>query len=202
MTRFEDFSNFVKRFKWIAALIIGAAGLTPLIAAMAGIGPAWPKGIEILTSLLIVITLILVFVFTNDISSRWKRSVIAISALAFLGTLFYYLYFFDRFVYLVPDTEITTTLGCGWTKDARDYATILKLPPDNQCPGDFEEMLSNAEYSPEAIWIAESLTKNRLMILALWLALFTSLSAFIGSFASTMSGGPPSTVSDDQPEPT
>lgn len=192
MAKFEDFSDYIKRFKWVAALIVGGAGLSPVIAAMAGFDPAWPNGISIITSLLIIVTLILAFVFTTDISAAWKRAIIATSALTFIGSLFFYLYLFDRFVYLVPNTEASITLGCGWTKDARNYAKMIDISLDEQCPGDFEEMLSNAEYLPQSIWLNESLTTNRLKILASWLLTFTALSAFLGSFVATLSGSPKS----------
>lgn len=202
MTKFDDFSDFIKRFKWVAAMIVGGAGLSPVIAAMAGFDPAWPNGISIITSLLIVVTLILTFVFTTGISTTWQRAAIAISALTFVGALFFYLYLFDRFVYAVPNTDSSITLGCGWTKDARDYATVIGISLDEQCPGDFEEMLSNAEYTPQSIWLNESLTTNRLKILASWLLMFTALSAFLGSFVATLSGSPKSVgESEDTPMP-
>ncbi len=201
MTRFEDFSDYIKRFKWVAALIVGSAGLSPVIAAMAGVDPAWPDGISIITSLLIVVTLILVFVFTTGISAMFKRAIIAASAVTFVASLFFYLYLFDRFVYSVPNTDASITVGCGWTREARDFAKMVDISSEEQCPGDFEELLSNAEYAAEAIWLDESLTTNRLKILAAWLLLFTSLSAFLGSFVATLSGGPKDEAEKDGAPP-
>jgi hypothetical protein len=190
MQSFSEFADYVQRFKWVAGLIVGAAGLTPVIAAFAGMNPAWPEKIEILTSLLIVVTLILAFVLTSGVRAKRVKRIVLGTALAFVISLFGYLYAFGRFVYEVPGTKSSVTLGCTWKKDALEGAKIFRISAANQCPGDFEDLLANAEYAPSAVWTPESLSTTRLLVLALWLAVFTSLAAFIGAFVSTLKGVP------------
>lgn len=190
MTPFDQFKLIVERFGWIAGLALAGGIFAPIVAEAAGIAPTYPASLPFITSLFMLLTLVLIFTFASGMARKPYRRLLLAAVLAFILSLGGYLYSYDRFQYRVPGSTEIVTLGCGWKSDARRVARQMKIDPQGECPGEFAEILNEAENIPDNIWAREGLGQIRLLLVALWLMIFVSLTAAIGAFAAYLSRKP------------
>lgn len=171
----EEFKEVMTDFRSVTALAVTGGVAAPLVALVTNIGPPWPTGIPVLTSIAELVVLIAIFHFWYKKSRKRlsQRMIIAlvIVTISFLG----YLILFDTFVFTVPGG-----------KDSDVYGFVLK-PEIKQLIDDklvlnAEEALEGAEYNPKNVWQPWSVTLIRVGVLASWLVMFLSLSLFIATF--------------------
>jgi hypothetical protein len=99
----------------------------------------------------------------------------AIMAPLLFITSFIYLVLFSIFTYLTPHTNERFTKGFVCRPE------IKKLYPD-QCPLVGRDVLADAQYTAENIWMDWSVELMQVLISTLWLASFMLLSGLIGAF--------------------
>ena len=169
----DEFRAVIADYKSIGPWVLGGTVLVPLVDYVLRIGPPWPNGIAILTSIAELLVLICVFHFWSTSGYRRvsRRMVISIVLLVVFGGVYLYLsssYTFtagassDRFVKgIVPRPEVEPLLTPKFTAD---------------------DALRSSGYNPQAVWTTASITAMRLILLSLWLVSFVFLSTTIASF--------------------
>jgi len=170
----EEFREVIADVRSITSWTVNGAVVAPLADLVLHLGAPWPNGVPIITSLVELICLICVFHFwvRKSLKKLTRRMVVALFVL--LITFFGYLYLFDTYTFVNPATSKRYAKGFLLRPE------IQALVPDHIASP--EQALSGLEYKEEEVWTLGSVTAVRLTLLAAWILMFTSLSAFIGTF--------------------
>jgi uncharacterized surface protein with fasciclin (FAS1) repeats len=173
-TGLEEFREVVTDFKSLTSWTVNGAVVAPLADFALHVGAPWPDGVPVITSVLELITLICVFHFWFGKSHKQLTKLIIVSLITVCVSFFSYLYLVDTYTFRNPATS-------------KRYAKGFVVRPNVQrlIPAEFktpEEVLHNSEYKEEEVWTAGSITAVRLVLLAVWLMMFGSLSALIATF--------------------
>ncbi|MGH6616259.1 hypothetical protein [Sphingomonas sp.] len=181
MSMLDQFEQVTSRFGRVAGYAIGGTAIIPLIGAFSGIAPPWPDGLSVISSVIILITLMLVFhLFTT--TRRWVFSTVFLVSAALLVTcLGAYTYMRIEFVLFHPTAKESIILGCEWRTEALEVAKVHRIPTTDQCPGQFRDMLLDARDQYD-IWTERSIRQVALLMACLWVGIFMSLSLTIGCF--------------------
>lgn len=182
MDSWERFQKFVQRFGIVGGLAVGGSTLVPLVTAAAGFSPPEPDGVQFITTLFMLLSLILTFLLVGSVRARTSTALIVLATIVTAGSFIYYSELRRTFVYEdAPEGELLT-LGCTWTPSARNASeqTIA-----DQCPGDpafYEQALDEAGYVPTEIWTSASIRSIERYLFLTWLAAFVSLAIVIAAF--------------------
>jgi hypothetical protein len=174
-TAYDEFLDILKKFRTLSIGALSTGAAVPFFAYVANIAPAWPPGIMLLTALTELVCLIMVFQFLRTKGRRPVNRSMAIMAPLLFITSFIYLVLFSIFTYLTPHTNERFTKGFVCRPE------IKKLYPD-QCPLVGRDVLADAQYTAENIWMDWSVELMQVLISTLWLASFMLLSGLIGAF--------------------
>lgn len=173
-TGLDEFRDVVTDYKGVLSWVVNGAIAAPLADFVLHLGAPWPSGVPVITSVVELIILIGIFHFWRGKSQKLltRRMVVALVflALSFAG----YLYFFSSYTFVNPATSKRYAKGFVVRPDIQ---TMIPNPIKSA-----DAALVGAEYKEEDVWTSQSLTAARLALLATWLLLFGSLSAFIGTF--------------------
>jgi hypothetical protein len=172
---YDDFLDILKKFRTLSITALGTGAAVPFFAYVANIAPAWPPGIMLLTALTELVCLILVFQFLRTKGRRPVNRIMAIMAPLLFITSFIYLVLFSIFTYLTPHTNERFTKGFICRPE------IEQLYP-GQCPLVGRDVLADAQYTAESVWMDWSVALMQVLISTLWLASFVLLSGLIGAF--------------------
>jgi hypothetical protein len=147
------------------------------VTAAAGLAPPEAPNLEIVATLLMLLTLAMVFQFLPRKRSGYAK-VFIIGTVAFVIVLAAQVYLHSRFV--TADSQLT---GCGWTRNMQVVAANLDgLDTGSQCPGDHRFLLSIANNEPAEIWTASSIDQVRTLLAATWVLVFVTFAVALGSF--------------------
>lgn len=174
MSGLQEFKDVLADFKSITSYAVTGTIAAPLADFALNLGPPSPAGVQLLTSVVELVTLISVFHFWFGASQkRLKRRITAlliVLCLSFFG-------------YMILSGYVTFTNP----SDSKRYAKGLVVRADVRelIPEPFkdaDDALQNYEYEPSRIWETWSITAANVLLLVNWIVLFASLSAFIGTF--------------------
>lgn len=180
----DEFFNVVRHFRATFLLAVGGSALFPVISAVARIGPPWPEGVTLFTSLVTLLILVFVFQFL------WRKTRKAVNRVMIAGLLLFVLgsvaYFplYDTFVYTVPTTKERVVVGCGWSHNAETLAAKFLADPRDGCPGNYVHLLTSAEYEVNEIWRSDGLRNAKLALLVAWLTLSVGLMLSVAAFVT------------------
>lgn len=173
-TGLEEFREVIADFRGVTTWAVKGAVVAPLADLVLQVGAPWPPGVPVITSIVELLTLICVFHFWFGRSHKQLTRRMVVFLVLMCVSFFAHLYLLDAYTFVSPATS-------------KRYAKGFVVRPDVQAliPDEFktpEEVLSGSEYKAEDVWTAGSITAARLTLLAVWLTMFASLSAFIGTF--------------------
>lgn len=181
MDQFARFKEIAERFGWTGGLAVAGATFAPLVTAAAGFATPWPDDLPFLTSLFMLITLIGTFLFGSALTRRAFARAFVLLVIAFVLLVGGYLYSFDRFVRSVPDAS-PVILGCVLEPESRLVVRSQYGDSASECPGPAARMLEGADYEPAGVWTDESIRSIKLLLLGLWLAMFSMLAGIFSIF--------------------
>lgn len=170
----EEFREVITDVRSLTSWAVGGAVAAPLFDFVLHLGAPWPTGVPIITSLVELLSLICIFHFWFRKSQKKLTKRLVIALIILLVSFFSYLYLFDSYTFTNPATS-------------KRYSKGFIVRPEIQAliPAPFEspeKALSGLEYKEEEVWTTGSITATRLLLLATWLLMFSSLSVFIGTF--------------------
>lgn len=172
-TGLEEFRAALADYKSIGPWAIGGAVFVPLVDYLIQLGPPWPGGLPVITSIAELLVLIVSFHFWfRSPRKRVSRRLIIFLVLLILC--------FGAYLYC--DSAYTFAAGANVTKSVKGFTLRPDVAPLISADFTPEDALRSAEYQAEAVWTAESITAMRLILLSMWLASFVFLSATVATF--------------------
>jgi hypothetical protein len=172
-TGLEEFRAALTDYKSVGPWAMGGAVSVPLWDYVMQLGPPWPGGLPVITSVAELLVLIVAFHFWF----RSPRKHVSHRLILFLVLL---VVCFGAHLYC--DSTYTYTAGADATKLVKGFTLRPDVAPLISADFTPEDALRSAEYKAEAVWTAGSITAMRLILLALWLASFVFLSATVVTF--------------------
>lgn len=177
------FAIAVGRVKRLMALCAGA--LTPVLAGFAGIAPPWPRGATKLSVVLLTLVLALSWQRVSTASPKRRQRLLVAATTVCLLSLCGYFVLVSQFVYQIPtNAGAVIVLGCGYNENGRAVASYYHLDTGFGCPGDFERLLTSAQFEAGEIWIRWSITGVEIALFASWLLTLSALSIGLLTFAA------------------
>lgn len=185
MARLDEFKKIFEDFGAISGFAMAGSVVAPLLASASGLAPPWPENLEFVASVMILLTMAVIFQFLPKRRSGYTKVFIA-GATMLVTMLAAQVYLNTRFVTAAPGLESKLLMGCGWT---RDMQRIAKKDPDSfdlvsQCPGDYRTLLEMADNDPSQIWTASSIDQIGLLLAATWVLIFVAFALALGSFVT------------------
>jgi hypothetical protein len=184
MSQLRSFYSLLAEIQKLSAWVLPTAGITPVVAALAGFAPPWPNAaaVTVLTSGAVLFALAVVF---QTLRGRRKSSVtktllLCAAAVALLGIAYFALH--SLLVYTTPTTKESFVSGFECTADAQKVLT--------KCPWLDIDALKSAEYEATRLWTAPSIALARVVLLASWIGLFACYSIGLGAFVTYQSKTP------------
>jgi hypothetical protein len=150
---------------WVAL----AAACLPVAAAFVGVSPPWPRGVTLITAVMIIIMMITFCSLLNDTPRRILALATTASLVALMLLTPAYLASLSLFTYETPTTKEHWAKGYVCT----DEATLLYK---DKCPNLGVDELREAEFEAERLWTTQSITVVRLGLDLLWVGAFGALS--------------------------
>jgi len=175
----EEFKEVMADFRGVTSLVAKGAVAAPFADIIlrqfdTGVGPPWPPGVLIITSVAELLILIVVFNFFFKAKAKTLDRLMITALAALCVTFVGYLLLFSHFTEPHPKTHKLLVLGYEPVSEDMRQA-FAEGYTDAQA-------LEENEYTPAKIWTERSITIVRVTILLAWLVAFLSLSAFIGLF--------------------
>lgn len=175
----EEFKEVMADFRGVTSLLAKGAVAAPFADIIlrqfdTSLGPPWPPGVLIITSVAELLILMCVFNFFFKAKAKTLDKLIVGALVALCITFVGYLLLFSHFTEPHPKTHKLMVLGYEPVSEDMRQA-FAEGYTNNQA-------LEENEYTPARIWTERSITNIRVGILLLWLVAFISLSAFIGLF--------------------
>lgn len=178
-TGLSNFYAMLSEITQLSAWVLPTAGISPLLATLAGVNPPWPNkvGLTALTSITVLFALAAVFHFSARCSKRMTNRILA-GAMAFM-LLASALYFgaSSLLVYTTPITGESFVKGFVCTREA---AALF----ESKCPWLDLDELKSAEYEATRLWIFSSIAMAKLGLLFAWFAMFGAAAVFMGAFVA------------------
>jgi hypothetical protein len=175
------FRALVSDYRSITTWTVGGSIVAPLSDLVFKIGPPYPSGVSIITSIVELLVLMGIFQFWNSLSARAinKRLVIALNVAAISFIL--YLILLGTATFIEPVGQQRLVKGF-WLRPeaAAQIETIRKKP--GKAGYTIDEFLRGKENDPELVWTMFSITFMRIALILTWLAMFVGLAGFIGMF--------------------
>jgi hypothetical protein len=191
VTTIEEVLRLVRSpFPWI----IAATAALPLLAAVIGLSPPWPRGVAAMTAVVAVVATGVVFYMLKEASYRATKRVMRFAALALAVTACAYLVVVSLFTFQTPTTKEYWAKGFVCTAEA---LAVYK----EKCPNLGIDELREAEYEAERLWTSPSVTTIRVALVLLWLGAFVAVAAMMGSFLASRSQAAPPLLSPAQSAP-
>lgn len=173
-TGLDEFRDVITDYKTTISWVVKGAITAPLADFVLHIGAPWPAGVPIITSVTELIILISIFHFWRGKSQKVFKRLMIGALIVLVISFAAYLYLFDSYTFVNPAKSKRYAKGF-----------VVRDEIQNLIPRQIESVdaaLRGAEYEAGSVFTESSLTAARLALLASWLVLFASLSAFIGTF--------------------
>ena len=169
----KEFRAALLDYRSVSSWAMGGSVAAPLVDYLLRLGPPWPPGVSLITSVAELLTLICAFHFWARLGrGRVSRRMVAAAALL-LALFGGYLYLNSSYTFTTPADEQKHVKGFELRPDV---APLVR--PDFTA----DDALKGAEYRPEEVWTSSSISVMRLALLGLWLFSFVALAACIASF--------------------
>lgn len=178
-TGLDEFRDVLTDYKSVSSWILGGTIAVPLADIVLQLGPPWPTGVAIITSVAEILTLIFAFHFWlrqpfKQVSRRMRVALVLL--IVFFGI---YLYLNSAYTFASP------TDGERFVKGFILRPDVVPLIRNGYTPDD---ALKGAEFQAREIWTVSSINAMQITLLTLWLLSFTVLSIFIASFVMYQRG--------------
>lgn len=175
VTGLDEFRAALLDYKSISSWAMAGSVAVPLVDYVMRLGPPWPwaGGVPIITSVAELLTLICAFHFWSRSSRKGSSRQMVLLIVLLVICFGAYLYCNSTYTFASPVDNEKHAKGFTLRPD------VAPLIAPDYTPDD---ALESAEYRPEEVWTASSITIMRLTLLFLWLLSFISLSAAIASF--------------------
>lgn len=173
-TGLDEFREVVTDFRSFLSWTLNVAIVAPIADFVIKLGPTWPSGLPIITTLVEVIVLMLLFHFFARKAQRRISRVM-------YGVLCALVFAFPA--YLVIRETYTFESAVTKNRDAKGF--VLRPEVATLIPAsvtDADDALVKAEYEPKSVWTPGSITAVKMTLLGLWLVTFASLVASLASF--------------------
>jgi hypothetical protein len=173
-TGLEEFKEVMSDFRSVTFYTVNGVVIAPLADLALKIGPPWPAGIPVITSLAELLALIFVFHYWFKRRNQKRLRKRMTIALCFASLSFIlYMFLFSLFTFSPPSTR---------NKAVKGFVVRTDIKPliDNSFTE--SDALKGAEYDATEVWTEWSITTMKCILLVVWLTLFTGLSVFIGTF--------------------
>jgi hypothetical protein len=170
----DEFKRVLREFKNLSLWAGASSLIIPFVASFLSIIPPWPSGLNVITSVAQLVTLIVVYQAFSGSRTRITRNI---KTLAFIcaGLLLAYMAIFTTFTIYVPQAHRSIVIGYECSPSAQ------KLFAD-RCPFLTVDDLATAAYDEFLLWTRISITTTRILLVSLWLSLFICLAMLIGQF--------------------
>jgi len=175
VTGLDDFKAVLKEYSNLAIWVAGGSVALPFIASFLSIIPPWPKGLDVITAIFQLLTLILVFQTLSGSSRRKVSRNVIILFVACFVTILAYIVVFISFTIYVPAAKRYIVVGYSCTSDAARVYT-------DTCPDLGYSALAGVAFDEFRLWTKGSITLVRTGLIGIWFVFFVSLSALVGSF--------------------
>jgi hypothetical protein len=178
------FTAFAKDFRSLWGVALGGPVILPVLATFANIAPPWPNQPSVVAAVFVVLTLLITYYrFTGVERHGVRPRTFILAAGSAVITVIAYLALLNTFVFTVPTTGEKIVLGCGFTHNAQLVAERFGFAFGGNCPGDdYVNLLASAQYNSYEIWGKWSLTAVTISLFALWVLIFASITACVGTF--------------------
>ena len=187
-TGLDDFFEALRDVRKIALVAAGGLILLPMLAGLAGYLPPWPAGpqgstaIVVITSLAELVVLIVCFQVLSRASRATVTRVVVLSAVLVAGLSAVYLILNALFVHQIPNNPASVVLGCGLSENSKLILANSGRQPTDVCPGEFQLLLSSAQYETDKVWTKLSVSLIKAALVLAWLGAFGALAALTGVF--------------------
>jgi hypothetical protein len=173
-TGLDEFRDAITDYKTTISWVVKGAVAAPLADYVLHIGAPWPDGVPIMASVTELIILISLFHFWRGKSQKVLTRLMVVALIVLVISFAGYLYLFGSYTFVKPGKSQRYVKGFVVRPEIQQT-----IPQRIQS---VDAALRGAEYEEGSIFTESSLTAARLVLLATWLILFASLSAFIGTF--------------------
>lgn len=181
MSKFWDVFGHYKRL----LLAAGTASFLPFVAEFADASPPIP-GVTPITSLLLILTAVITFQFFENSTRRKANNRIAFLLIVATISLISYFVASARFVFHYDSGQVI--LGCGWTSKAQTLATDYNLSTEAQCPGQYQDLLSDFGGKFSDVFVSQNLFYIEMMLIGTWIIFFLSVAGIIALFVTFQQG--------------
>ena len=183
MTAKLKFENYLSTYQRVLKWAIGPSALLPMLSGLSGLTPPYPPGVIMLTAIYTLIATVITYSLFRTVKKRHLNYALLVLTLVASLLLVQYLDL-RRFIYEIPDDANQTTiiLGCGWSEAVISQADDYAISLDDDCPGNFTQVLADAENVARAIYTSRSIDRNTLLLPITWLGFFTGFAAILGAF--------------------
>jgi hypothetical protein len=139
--------------------------------------------------------LALILAYTGRFSTNKARRIRWL-ALGVVGSAICYLAWYSLFSYKIPTNGEIIILGCSLTHEAMLGARQIGVKVGSGCPGNFEVLLSTAQYDPWVIWTNASITMITMGLLALWFSFIGAFTFLVSEFVLSQRAAPALSAGD------
>jgi hypothetical protein len=168
-----EFKEVLTDFRSLTSWSIGGAVAAPLADLALKLGPPWPPGAFLISSLAEILTLIYIFHFWFRANHKQLGKRMRASVITLLLSALTYLVLFDLFTFQSPSSNQRYTKGFVPKPDKKMLLDAGRSE---------DEVLRGSEYNPNQVWKSWSITAVHLSLLGAWTVIFISLSIVVGSF--------------------
>jgi hypothetical protein len=179
MTGLDEFKRVLAEYKNLSIWAAGASVVFPFIASFVSVIPPWPKGLDVITSILQLGALIVAYQTFRNSGRRVTRGVKLWAVLGLLAVLAY-LVVFTLFTIYVPEAKRSIVIGFQCLPNAQQLSDLGKYV--GVCPFLGLQDLNGAAYDEFLLWTRLSIAVTRTVLVALWFAIFICLAFMIGQF--------------------
>jgi hypothetical protein len=174
MTGLDDFKRVLSEFSNLSLWAAGASVAFPFIASFLSVIPPWPIGLNVITAVIQLVTLIVAYQTFSRNARRITRNV---KWLAILGLFLLLLYMgiFTLFTVYIPPAHRSIVIGYECLPDAKKVF-------EAKCPFLTIDDLSAAAFDEFVLWTKPSIMAIRVSLVALWFSVFICLASLIGQF--------------------
>jgi hypothetical protein len=172
-TGLDEFRSVIADYRGVSSWMIGGTVAVPLVDFVLRLGPPWPAGVAVITSVAELLTLIFAFHFWYRQAFKQVTRRMRISLAILLICFGVYLYLNSAYTFTSPVDGEKFVKGLSIRPDVKPLIRNGYTPDD---------ALKGAEYQAREVWTSSSIDGMRIALLILWLGSFVSLAVFIASF--------------------
>jgi hypothetical protein len=174
MNGLDDFKQVLAEFGNLSLWAAGASVVFPFIASFLSIIPPWPVGLNVITAVIQLVTLIVAYQTFSRNNQRITRNIKWLAVLG-LFLLLSYMSLFTLFTIYIPPAHRSIVIGYECLSDAQRVF-------GSKCPFLTIDDLSGAVFDEFLLWTKFSVTVIRVLLVALWFSVFICLALLIGQF--------------------